>query len=111
VVIESAFSGVILFIQPAWANQRQQDATAGNAFIDGLAEVTADFDGRHIHEHGLDAELLDQIVEQSASLSFGIVATIANKDGAQFQAPVFQCYFTSVPSLGVVFRDYTKRIA
>ena len=56
-VIETAFSVLIPLIKPRRSNQRQQYATTGNAFVDRPAEVSANTDSGHIHEHRTFAEL------------------------------------------------------
>jgi hypothetical protein len=51
-------------------SSRMQHTTIGNALFDCLAEVASRFDSCDIHKYFLLAEVSNQVVKQTTSLSF-----------------------------------------
>jgi hypothetical protein len=56
-IIEPTVAGLIAGGEPACADEREQNPTGGHLFVDSSSEITARFDGGHIHEHGVLAKL------------------------------------------------------
>ena len=92
-IVESSLTGRILGIEPISANDRQQDATGGNALVNGLAKVSPDLNGRDVHEDRVFAKLSDKVVVQTSRLAFSIIATVTDKN-CRHEQP-----FASLPSV------------
>src|SRR5271157_610297 len=92
-VVEAPLPCFILRVHPLFTNDRQQNATGGNTFVDHLAKIAPHLDRRYIHEHRVLAEFLDQIVEQTSRFAFRVVSTVADEDRTHFESrclgPVF----------------------
>jgi hypothetical protein len=76
-----------LGVEPFRAHHGQKHITLGDAFIDCLTEVASRFDADHIHEHRMVAEVIDEIVKDTARLALRITSSIADKNGVQFAFP------------------------
>ena len=92
-VMAGAFSepvdgaALVFRVEPLQANNYQKHATFGDALFYRLAKVASRLDGGDIHEYRVFANLLDQIVKQTTSLSLRVTPPIADKDAAQFAIP------------------------
>jgi len=82
-IVETSRTVFIFGVDPFQTDDDEQHATLGDAFFDSFAEVAAGLDGGDIHENGVFAEVLRQIVKQTASLTLRITAPITDKNAGQ----------------------------
>ena len=86
-VVETARAALVFRVEPFQTDDYQKYATFGDAFFYRFAEVASRLDCGDIHEYRVFAEVLDQIVKQTTSLSLRVTSPIADKDAAQFAIP------------------------
>src|ERR1700729_1581792 len=86
-IVQAAHPRFILRGEPGRPYDHQQHTTIGNTLFDCLAEVAARFDACDIHKYFLLAEVSNQVVKQSTSLSLRIIPSIADEDCAQISTP------------------------
>jgi hypothetical protein len=86
-IVETPCSALVFRIEPFWAHYYQEHATLGDAFFNRFTEVASRFDAGHIHKYHVFAEMLDEIVKQTTSLSLRVTPSIADKDSAQLPLP------------------------
>ena len=86
-VVQPSQSRVILGVDPVVADDRQQDAISGDRLVDRLAKIATGFDGGHIHEYGVAAEVAGEIVVQAAGFTFLVVSPVADEKRAHLRRP------------------------
>lgn len=70
----------VLGVQPIPADQHQHQITGGEPFLENLPEITARGDAVYIHEHGLAAEQIGQVIAQGPGVTRIQVSSIADED-------------------------------
>ena len=76
--------------QPAFADDRQQDAALSDLVVDHRGEVVAAMDVVEIHERLIVAEARGQHIEEAARVAAAVVAPVADEDsghGCRGKAP------------------------
>jgi len=68
--------------QPALADDGEQHAAGSDLLLDDAAKVAARLDSGDVHEDGIPAEALAQVLKQAAGVALGIIPAIADKDRA-----------------------------
>jgi hypothetical protein len=69
-IFEAALAVGVLDADPGGTHDGEEDAAAGDVVFDGLAKVDPGLDAGDIHEHGVVAEVANEIIEQTTSFPF-----------------------------------------
>jgi hypothetical protein len=89
-VIEPAMALMIGGVKPSFSYQGKQNSAGRYVLIDDLAEIAPRLNIFNVHEYRGLAELSYQIVEQAASLAFGISSTITDEDRSHISPPPYK---------------------
>ena len=109
-IVETTCSALVFRIEPFWAHYYQEHATLGDAFFNRFTEVASRFDAGYIHKYHVFAEMLDEIVKQTTSLSLRVTPSIADKDSAQLPTSLRRTWGIRLPApeLTLTSSDWTK---